>query len=199
MKIERIGISIIALFISCICGLGIISLPKKEINVSAADAVTYNQYMLEGGVPSKKALTTSAGSLFINGEKVLLLKPLSYMNLSGEVVKKYVDYFGISLDDILVISDDLALDVAVIRLRLFGSCGGHNGLKNIELHLSNQNYKRIKIGISNDKNIDTKDYVLGKFSKAELELINPIVENIPNVIIDYLNLPFDNVMNKYNK
>jgi len=134
-----------------------------------------------------------------NCEKVILLKPLKYMNLSGEVIRDFVNYFKIEIDDILIICDDLDTSVGRYRLRYKGSSGGHNGLKNIELHLSNQNYKRIKIGISNDKNIDTKDYVLGKFSKAELELINPIVENIPNVIIDYLNLPFDNVMNKYNK
>ena len=132
------------------------------------------------------------------GEKVILLKPLKYMNLSGEVVRDYVNYFKIDINDILIICDDLDTSVGTYRLRYKGSSGGHNGLKNIELHLNSKDYKRIKIGISNNKNMDTKDYVLGKFSKEELELINPIIDKIPNIIDDYLNLSFDNVMSKYN-
>lgn len=132
------------------------------------------------------------------GEKIILLKPLKYMNLSGEVVRDFVNFFKINIDDILIICDDLDTKVGTYRLRYKGSSGGHNGLKNIELHLSTKNYKRIKIGISNDKNVDTKDYVLGKFSKDELNLINPIIEKVPYIIEDYLTLQFDNVMNKYN-
>ena len=132
------------------------------------------------------------------GEKVILLKPLKYMNLSGEVVRDYVNYFKIDINDILIICDDLDTPVGTYRLRYKGSSGGHNGLKNIELHLNSKEYKRIKIGISNNKNMNTKDYVLGKFSKEELELINPIIDKIPNIIEDYLNFSFDNVMSKYN-
>ena len=132
------------------------------------------------------------------GEKVILLKPLKYMNLYGEVVRDYVNFFKIDIDDILIICDDLDTPVGTYRLRYKGSSGGHNGLKNIELHLNSKEYKRIKIGISNNKNMNTKDYVLGKFSKEELELINPIIDKIPNIIEDYLNLSFDNVMSKYN-
>lgn len=133
-----------------------------------------------------------------NGEKVILLKPQKYMNLSGEVVRDYVNFFKLDINDVLIICDDLDTKVGTYRLRYKGSSGGHNGLKNIELHLSTQEYKRIKLGISNNKNIDTKDYVLGKFSKEELEFINPIIENMPNIIKDFLTLSFDNVMNKYN-
>ena len=133
-----------------------------------------------------------------NGEKVILLKPLKYMNLSGEVVRDFVNFFKIDINDILIICDDLDTSVGTYRLRYKGSSGGHNGLKNIELHLNSKEYKRIKIGISNNKNMDTKDYVLGKFSKEELELINPIIDKIPNIIEDYLNFSFDNVMSKYN-
>ena len=133
-----------------------------------------------------------------NGEKVILLKPLKYMNLSGEVVRDFVNFFKIDINDILIICDDLDTSVGTYRLRYKGSSGGHNGLKNIELHLNNKDYKRIKIGISNNKNVDTKDYVLGKFSKEEMDLINPIIDKMPNIIEDYLNLSFDNVMSKYN-
>ena len=133
-----------------------------------------------------------------NGEKIILLKPLKYMNLSGEVVRDFVNFFKIDINDILIICDDLDTSVGTYRLRYKGSSGGHNGLKNIELHLNSKDYKRIKIGISNNKNMDTKDYVLGKFSKEEMDLINPIIDKMPNIIDDYLNLSFDNVMSKYN-
>lgn len=133
-----------------------------------------------------------------NGEKIILLKPEKYMNLSGEVIRNFVNFFKIDIEDVLVICDDLDTKVGTYRLRYKGSSGGHNGLKNIELHLSTKEYKRIKIGISNDKNIDTKDYVLGKFTKEEMDLLNPIIDKMPNIIEDYLKLPFDNVMNKYN-
>lgn len=133
-----------------------------------------------------------------DGEKIILLKPQKYMNLSGEVIRDFVNFFKIDVKDILIICDDLDTVVGTYRLRYKGSSGGHNGLKNIEQNLSTNEYKRIKVGISNDKTIDTKDYVLGKFSKDELDLINPIIDKIPSIIIDYLKLPFDNVMNKYN-
>ena len=133
-----------------------------------------------------------------NGEKIILLKPQKYMNLSGEVIRDFVNFFKINIEDILIICDDLDTEVGTYRLRYKGSSGGHNGLKNIELHLSTQDYKRLKIGISNNKDIDTKDYVLGKFTKDELDLINPIIEKMPDIIEDYLKLPFENLMNKYN-
>lgn len=133
-----------------------------------------------------------------NGEKVMLLKPQKYMNLSGEVIRDFVNFFKIDIENILIICDDLDTNIGTYRLRYKGSSGGHNGLKNIELNLSTKEYKRIKVGISNDKSIDTKDYVLGKFNKDEINLINPIIEKMPNIIEDFLKLPFDNVMNKYN-
>lgn len=133
-----------------------------------------------------------------NGEKVILLKPQKYMNLSGEVIRDFVKFFKINIEDILVICDDLDTEVGTYRLRYKGSSGGHNGLKDIEHHLATSAYKRIKVGISNNKNIDTKDYVLGKFTKRELELIDPIINKMPGITEDFLNLTFDNLMNKYN-
>ena len=134
----------------------------------------------------------------INGEKVILLKPQSYINLSGEVIRKYVDYFKIKLEDILIIHDDLDLPVGTFKLKQKGSSGGHNGLKNIELHLGTQEYKRIKIGISNNKLIDTKDYVLGKISKEENKLLNNVKDTIMNILDDYFKLSFTELMSKYN-
>lgn len=134
----------------------------------------------------------------INNEKVLLVKPLSYMNLSGEVVEKFVNFYKIDINDILIINDDLDLDVGRVRLRLKGSSGGHNGLKNIALHLKTEDFKRLKIGISNNKLIDTKDYVLGKFTKEEKEIINNLKDKIVNLLMDFVNTDFDKLMAKYN-
>ena len=135
----------------------------------------------------------------INGEKVVLLKPLSYMNLSGEVVIRFKEFYKIDIKDILVISDDLDMEFGKIRLRQNGSSGGHNGLKNIELHLHSSEYKRLKIGISNNKMIDTKDYVLGKFSEQEREIIENLKSKVPSVLLDFINeVEFTDLMSKYN-
>ncbi len=135
----------------------------------------------------------------INGEEVILLKPLSYMNLSGEVVSKYLSYFKIKVEDMLVINDDLDLDFGKIRLRENGSSGGHNGLKNIALNIKTEDFKRVKFGISNNKNMDTKDYVLGSFSKEEKEILEDKKETMINILKDFISLDFDRLMNKYNK
>jgi PTH1 family peptidyl-tRNA hydrolase len=135
----------------------------------------------------------------INGDKVMLLKPQSYINLSGEVIAQFITYFKINKNDILVINDDLDLPVGTYKLKSHGSSAGHNGLKNIQLHLGTDEYKRLKIGISNNKDIDTKDYVLGKFSKEEKEKINDIIEVAKEILIDFVSLDFVMLMNKYNR
>lgn len=134
-----------------------------------------------------------------NNEKIILLKPQKYINLSGEVVKNFISYFKINVKDILVISDDLDLEVGKYKLRYKGGSGGHNGLKNIERHISTKEYKRIKIGISNNKLIDTKDYVLGKFTEVEKNIVKDTINDIIPILDDYLVMSFDNLMNKYNK
>jgi len=135
----------------------------------------------------------------INQESVIFLKPLSYMNLSGEVIAKFVHFYQIKIEDIFIIHDDLDLEIGTIKLKSMGSSGGHNGLKNIELMLSTQKYKRLKIGISNNKNIDTKDYVLGKFKKDELEQLQLLMPNLVKIIDQFIqNVSFDKIMNQFN-
>lgn len=134
----------------------------------------------------------------INGEKVIFLKPQKYMNLSGEVVKKYIDYFKIDINDILIIHDDLDQELGKIKLKENSSSGGHNGIKDIEKNIGTQNYKRLKIGISNNKMIDTKDYVLGHFSKEEEEILNESIDKSLSIIDDFFKLNFDRLMGKYN-
>lgn len=134
----------------------------------------------------------------INGDKVIFLKPQKYMNLSGEVVRDFVSYFNISTNDVLIICDDLDLPVGKIRLRKKGSSGGHNGLKNIELHLNTREFKRLKIGISNNKIIDTKDYVLGKFTKEEKKLLTEKIVQACNISLEFIDLDFERLMSNYN-
>lgn len=134
----------------------------------------------------------------INGEKVILLKPQKYMNLSGEVIAEFVNFFKINLNDLLVIVDDLDLPLGKIRVKQKGSSGGHNGLKDIERCLGTQEYYRVKVGIANNKNIDTKDYVLGKFSKEELEIILNSLKSVTNICNDFFNNDINYLMANYN-
>jgi len=135
---------------------------------------------------------------FINQEKVVFLKPQKYINLSGQVLKQYMDFFKIDINDVLIIHDDLDTPCGSIKLRLSGGSGGHNGLKDIENNIHSKDYRRIKIGISNNKTIDTKDYVLGKFSNEDKEIMNSVIEKSIDIIDDYFNMTFTNLMNKYN-
>ncbi len=136
--------------------------------------------------------------LFVNNEKILLLKPLKFINLSGEVLLSFVSYFKISISDILVISDDLDMPLGKIKLKENSSSGGHNGLKNIEKCLGTKSYKRLKLGISNNKNIDTKDYVLGRFSSDDLIVVKDVIDKSCKIIDDFINSDFNFLMNKYN-
>lgn len=133
----------------------------------------------------------------INGEKVIFLKPQSFMNLSGSVVKKFVDYYDISLDNILVIQDDLDLECGKLRVKKDSSAGGHNGIKDIIALLGSKDFLRLKIGISQSVG-DTKDYVLSSFSKKEMGVLNENMSVYLSVIDDFLDKDVSYLMNKYN-
>lgn len=114
------------------------------------------------------------GKGIIQGQKVILAKPQTYMNLSGESIRSLVDYYKIDEEnELLVIYDDISLDVGQLRIRAKGSAGGHNGIKNIIAHLGTQVFPRVKVGVGEKpKGYDLADYVLGHFSKAEKELMD---------------------------
>jgi PTH1 family peptidyl-tRNA hydrolase len=135
----------------------------------------------------------------INNEKIIFLKPQRFINLSGEVIKKYIDYFKISIEDILVIHDDLDIPVGKFKLKMSGGSAGHNGLKNIEMNIGTEEYTRLKIGISNDKAIDTKEYVLGKLSSIDKKELNEIIDMSEEIVSDYINMSFVDLMSKYNR
>ena len=130
--------------------------------------------------------------------RVIFIKPQNFINLSGDVMIKFVKYLNIKTEDILIISDDLDLPMGSIKLKEKGSSGGHNGLKNIENQLGTGEYKRIKIGISNDKDMDTKDYVLGKLNQNEKKILKPVIEKAADAALESIRTPFDQLMSKYN-
>ena len=130
-------------------------------------------------------------------EDVLLLKPQTYMNLSGESVVQVINYFKIKLNDVLIIYDDMSLEPGKIRLRASGSSGGHNGIKNIIELLGTEDIKRIRIGIG-ESTYDAIDYVLGKPSKDDLALIEESQKQAVEAIKTYLKKNFDIAMSLYN-
>lgn len=134
----------------------------------------------------------------INGEKYLFLKPLSYMNLSGSVVYNYVKYFKININDIFVIQDDLDLPLGKYKIKINSSSGGHNGIKDIISCLGTNEFARLKIGVSNNKNIDTIDYVLGHFNNEEKDIISSNFYKFNSIIEDLSSNDVEFLMNKYN-
>lgn len=132
------------------------------------------------------------------GEDVIFLKPMTYMNLSGESVIQVMHYFKCDLDDLLVIYDDLDMPTGKLRLRESGGAGGHNGIKNIIEHVKGKNFKRIRIGIDKNPQIKVVDYVLGRFSKEEEKLIDEGVEKAMKAVELYLDKGFAAAMNQYN-
>ena len=137
------------------------------------------------------------GKFKLDGEDVILFKPLTYMNLSGTAVQEIVHYFKIDLDDIVVVYDDMALKPGLIRLRLNGSSGGQKGIQNIIDNLGSQNIKRIRVGIG-EPTFDAVDYVLGKPSGEKKEKIDSAIVKAKDAIKDYLNHDFHHAMSIYN-
>lgn len=150
-----------------------------------------------GQVPFKEKNQAMYYETNINGEKVIFIKPTTLMNNSGHAVRKYVDYYKLTENDILVIYDDMDFEIGAFKLKPSGSSGGHNGIKSIISSLGTDNFNRIRIGISKPKG-DKIDYVLGKFGKAEMEKINQVLKTLNNVINDYVKINFDKLMSKYN-
>ena len=130
------------------------------------------------------------------GEKIILLKPQTYMNLSGNAVKRIADYYKINPCDVLVIQDDLDLPILTYRLKYASSSGGHNGIKSIISTLGTNEFARLKVGIGHSDKNDTKDFVLDKLSKKEVDFLKS--EIFTDIINDFINKGISFSMNKYN-
>lgn len=131
--------------------------------------------------------------------KVMLVKPLTYMNLSGECVRPLIDYFDIDVEDIVVLYDDLDIAPGTIRLRQKGSAGGHNGMKSLIAHLGTDQFNRIRIGVGRPVgSMKVADYVLAPFGKDEKPLIEDMVKKSASACEAWLSKPFNDVMNNFN-
>ncbi len=141
------------------------------------------------------------GKGFVAGQRVILVKPQTFMNLSGESVRDAIDFYKVDeKTELIVISDDISLDVGQIRIRKKGSAGGHNGLKNIILHLGHDEFQRVKMGVGEKpKGYDLADYVLGHFSKEEREIMDESAGRAAKAIEVMLTEGADAAMNLYNK
>lgn len=141
------------------------------------------------------------GKGIIAGQKVVLVKPQTYMNLSGESVRGLVDFYKIDVEtELIIIFDDISLDVGQIRIRAKGSAGGHNGVKNIIQHLGTMNFHRIKIGVGEKpKEYDLADYVLGHFTKEEKEVMSDSYTHAVDAIEMMLQDEIKTAMNQYNR
>ncbi|MGI6607749.1 MAG: aminoacyl-tRNA hydrolase [Erysipelotrichaceae bacterium] len=148
----------------------------------------------------RKEFNSLTGRTMYKGQQVLLMKPQTYMNNSGEAVRKAVNYYQINpQEDLVVIYDDLDINYGQIRLRSKGSAGGHKGMKSIIANIATQEFPRIRIGIEKNPFIPVVDYVLGKVEKEKLTMFKSAVEKAALAAIDFIDLPFDKVMNMYNK
>lgn len=122
----------------------------------------------------------------IADRKVLLLLPTTFMNSSGDAVKRCVDYYKVPLDQLLVVCDDIALGLGSMRIRARGSSGGHNGLKSVEAHLRTSYYMRYRIGVGSPSGKDLVDHVLGKFTLEEMPIVDQMVGKAVEVLLLYL-------------
>jgi len=137
------------------------------------------------------------GEGIFDNKKVLLLKPSTFMNLSGESLIEAVEFYKINVENIIVVYDDVDIDVGRLRIRPSGSDGGHNGMKSIIYHLQDNKFPRVRIGIGKPK-FDMVSHVLGKFSKEEEALIEKVVDVASDAVLEIIKNGIQSAMNKYN-
>lgn len=156
-----------------------------------------DRHRIAGSGIDRKAMY---GKGVIAGEKVILAKPMTYMNLSGEAVRELINYYKMDAEtELVVIYDDIDLDPGQIRIRKKGSAGGHNGIKNIIAQLGTQNFYRIKVGVgAKPKGWDLADYVLGRFDKDERVLVDEAIKEAADAVELILAEGIETAMNRYN-
>ena len=140
------------------------------------------------------------GKGYVAGQKVILAKPQTFMNLSGESIREIVDYYKVDdTSELIVISDDISLDVGQLRIRKKGSAGGHNGIKNIISHLGTQEFPRIKVGVGDKpKKMDLADYVLSRFSKEDRAVMEDAFREAAGAVEMMITQGADAAMNQFN-
>lgn len=168
---------------------------RHNIGFQAIDAIAEAYHI----AIQKNKYKSLIGEGTIKGEKVILMKPQTYMNLSGEAVRACMDWNKLTKNDIIVIYDDVSLEVAQLRIRKLGSAGGHNGIKNIISHLGGQEFPRIKIGVGEKPpGWDLANYVLSRFTDEEIKVIAPKLNDVVKAVEIMLDKGIDQAMNQYN-
>lgn len=169
---------------------------RHNVGFDTADVLIDEYRIPQSGVKFKAMY----GKGVIGGEKVLIAKPLTYMNLSGEAVRGLVDYFKIDVkEELIVVYDDIDLEPGHIRVRAKGSAGGHNGMKNIIQQLGTQEFARVRVGVgAKPKGWDLADHVLSRFSKEDRVLVDESIEKASKAVTCFVEEGIDAAMNKYN-
>ncbi|OON99931.1 MAG: aminoacyl-tRNA hydrolase [Epulopiscium sp. Nele67-Bin004] len=163
------------------------------------DTVDYVAHHLNINMDKNK-FKSIVGEGVVNGEKIILAKPQTYMNLSGEAVIQMLNWYKADVSDLLIIYDDISLEVAQLRIRKTGSAGGHNGIKSIISQIGTQDFPRLKIGIGQKpKQWDLADYVLGKFDDKEFDELKDKMPTIKEIVENFATKDIDTIMNRYNK
>ena len=135
---------------------------------------------------------------FANNDEYMIIKPATYMNLSGEAVRAVIDYFKIPLHDIIVVYDDLSLNLGKIRFRNSGSDGGHNGIKSVIQHLGTKDFPRLKIGIGPQPPLPSETFVLQNFAADELNVLKSVLNTAEEAVYYYFENGIEKTQNKYN-
>lgn len=168
---------------------------RHNIGFEVIDALA-QRCSIDVGMKKSKAL---CGMGYIEGQKVILAKPQTYMNLSGEAVRELAAYYKVEPEDIIVVYDDISLVPGQLRVRPKGSAGGHNGIKNIIAQLGTQEFPRVKVGVGEKpKGWDLADYVLSRFSPDERALMDEAVKNAADAVVTMISDGVDVAMNRFN-
>lgn len=170
---------------------------RHNMGFDTIDELIDRHRIPQGGIAHKAMY----GKGMIAGEKVLAVKPLTYMNLSGESLREWVNYYKLDPEtEMIVIYDDIDLEPGQIRIRKKGSAGGHNGIKNIIAQLGTQNFYRIKVGVgAKPKGWDLADYVLGRFSSDERIAVDKAICDAADAVEMILRDGIESAMNHYNR
>ncbi|MCI9199637.1 MAG: aminoacyl-tRNA hydrolase [Lachnospiraceae bacterium] len=170
---------------------------RHNIGFDTIDAIA-DKYHIQVAELKHKA---KIGKGYIGGDKVILAKPLTFMNLSGESVRAIIDYYKVDVEtELVVISDDISLLPGQLRIRKRGSAGGHNGLKNIIQHVGGDNFQRIRMGVGEKpKEYDLVDWVLGHFNKEDRKAVDEAIQKAVQAVEIILTDGADAAMNEFNR
>lgn len=146
----------------------------------------------------RKKFNSEYENAIIEGEKVILVKPQTFMNLSGEAVIQFAEFYKIELDKIIIIYDDIDVEPGKIRIRKSGSPGSHNGMKSVVQHLKTEKFTRIRVGIGRPDVQNMIEYVIGNVPEEERKLLADGVKNATGAVVELLKNGVDSAMNKYN-